>query len=427
MDNKSTYDYIMEELKQGRYLSTPRNNKLLLEFIKAKFNGAYCRLVFPNRINSFLTAIKKARNLKKIDEYFHKDFDMLSEAEVLGLRDAMNDNKIYCSKTLVKWKTITINGKQVNKSYFEIVPTTRPLEYRSKMDYKDNFSEFFRFVIEYHYQENKKDIENKNIEELKDVTRYFTIQKPEDFVPIKVDFIPDDELFTLLKNIRNRKFKHFVQLSLMSGSRPCEGNKIRYGPGYNLYKNKEGKWIIHLPKIKRVSYAKFPIVVDMYEDDLYPYFEMLSKELKPGDYVFDLTDATIRKLMRHYTTKYLGKTYSPKVLRKTARMIRTNANYSHDWINKLMGHAPGSKVQGHYTNYEGIKNDNEANDRLKGQQYPSLMRDYEQLKMQFKAQQEQILSLAKQFMALNNERKEDILEAISLKKAHKTTHNSVGK
>ncbi len=103
-----------------------------------------------------------------------------------------------------------------------------------------------------------------------------------------------------------------------------------------------------------------------------------------------MTEETIAKLMRHYSTKYLNYKYTPKILRKTARMLRTNAGYSEQWINKLMGHSPASRIQAHYVNHEGIKNEPLANEKLKAQQYPSLKRDYEKIKLEMQAQKEQI-------------------------------------
>ena len=362
------YKYIQSKLKFGRYLSTPRNNKLVLEFLKAKFNGSYERLVFEKKANSPKTLIKKAMNIKKIDQYFKKDFDRLTESEILKYRDLMNDNKIFCDKTLIKWKD--------GKSYFEIIPTKKPLSYRTKVDYKSNFNEFCKFAREYVYQESKK--------EIPDIMRYFKLTRPEDFEEVVVEFIPDDELHTLLNNIRNRHFKAFVQQSIMAGTRPCEAIRIKYGK--NLYKNKQGRWVIHLPKIKGVSFKKFPIVIDMYEDELIPYYESL--KLKKGDLVFKFTEATIRKLMKHYTNKYLRKSYSPKILRKTARMIRTNAGYSEQWINKLMGHSASSRVQGAYVDHNGIKDEPLANEKLKAQQYPGLKKDYRKLRLELKAQEQ---------------------------------------
>ena len=261
-------------------------------------------------------------------------------------------------------------------------------------------------MIEHHYQKNKAAINKGEMKSLPEICRFWKLQKPDDYQPVKVEFLNDDEITIFLNNIKNRDFKAFVQLSLMSAGRPCEMTKIKYGKGNNLYKNKDGKWIIHLPKIKRVSYMKFPFEVDMYEDELCPYFNNLDK--KTGDRVFKYTEGTIRKLMLHYSEKYLEHRYSPKILRKSARMLRTNAGYSHDWINKLMGHAPGSRVQGHYTNYEGIKNDPVANEKLKAAQYPSLKKEYENVKMQLQAQQEQM----KELQNREQQREDDLINRL---------------
>lgn len=371
------YKLIKGDIKANRFLSTKENNNLLLEFLEAKRNGGYGRIVYKI-ICDYGTLVKKARNLAKIDQYFKKNFTDISEEEILKYRDLLNENKIYCDKTLISWSG--------GKSSFKIVPTKNPLSYRTKKDYSINFKEFFQFIIELKFQKEKT--------ELKDITKFFKIRSPPDYNEIIVEFIPDDDLTALLNNIKNRNFKALVQLSLMSGARPCEIINVRYGKKHNLYKNKEGKWIIHLPKIKKISYKKFPFIVDMYEDELCPYFNNLKK--KEGDLVFHISEATFRALMLHYTEKYIGKRYSPKILRKTARMLRTNAGYSEMWINKLLGHAPGNKVQGHYVNYEGIKNEDEANERLKAQQYPSLKKEYQTLKLELQAANEKIKDLQQQ-------------------------------
>jgi integrase len=371
---KKGFETIERKLKSNTFLSTTRNNKLMHEFLKAKMNGGFGRLMYQKRIG-FKTAAKKCRNIVRMDLYFKKDFDKITEEDLLKYRDLLNDDEVYCDKTLVKWKKVKEKGKIVKKPYTKIVKTKKSLSYRTKLDYKQNFIDLYSFIIEYVFQTEKR--------ELKDITKYFMIRKPSDFNEIVVDFIPDDELRILFKNIKNWDFKALIQLSIMSGARPSEIINVKYGRKYNLYKNSEGKWIIHLPKIKRISYKKFPFVIDMYEEDLYPYFSKL--EVKEGDMVFNITSATFRKLMKYYTEKYVKKAYSPKILRKTARMIRTNAGYSEMWINKLMGHAPGSKVQGHYTNYEGIKNEHDANDKLKAQQFPNLKRDYDNMKMELQA------------------------------------------
>lgn len=370
------WDYLQKELKAQRYLSTPRNNELLLAYLQAKNLGNFGRIVYKYSCGE-KTLGKIARQLARADDFFKKDIDKLTEQEILDFRNALIKNKIKKEKTLIKWN----NGKP----HFEIMQTEQPLSFRTKQDYRQEFIEWFKFIMEYVYVKDGK--------EIKDITRFFTLPREQDYQEIKVDFLNDDEITVLLNNIRNRKFKAMVQLSLMSGARPCEIINIKIGKGHNLYKNNEGKWVIHLPKIKRMSYAKYPHLVDMYEDELFPFFDNL--DIKSGELVFKTTDKTFRRLMLHYSNKYVGRKISPKILRKTARMLRTNAGYSHDWINKLMGHSPGSKVQGHYTNYAGIKNDDVANDRLKGQQYPSLKKEYETMKLKLQAQQEQMAEMQK--------------------------------
>ena len=86
-------------------------------------------------------------------------------------------------------------------------------------------------------------------------------------------------------------------------------------------------------------------------------------------------------------------------------MIRSNAGYSTDWINKLMGHSPGSNIQAHYLNYDGIKNEPGANEKLKAQQFPSLKKDYDNIKLQMQAQREQIEHMNKVLLAIQNQEK----------------------
>lgn len=375
---KTEYDEIVKRLKENTFLSSVRNNKLLMLFLEAKLNGGFERIVYDKLIVK-KTAIKKARNIAKIDDYFKKDFDKLPEKELLNFRDLLNNDEIKCCKTLIEWKQ---EGNRKTPHY-KIIKTGKPLSYRTKKDYVSNFKEFLEFIREYCLK-----IEGK---ELKDITKFFKIRQPTDYQEVKVNFIPKQELYTLLNNIKNQHFKALVQLNIMSGARPCEILNIKYGQGYNLYKNTEGKWIIHLPKMKGVSGTKFPFVIDMYEEELYPYFDNL--KLKSGDKVFTTTNDSFRSLMKHYSTKYIGKNYTPKILRKTARMMRTNAGNSEQWINKLMGHSPNSNVQAHYVNYKGIETDETAREKLKEQQYPTLKQDYESLKLELNALKERQLEM----------------------------------
>lgn len=372
-EKKEYYEAIINEIKNNKFLTTQRNNKFLLHYLEAKLNGGYGRIEYE-KIAGFKTCIKKARNIVKIDEFFKKDFDKITEEELLEYRGLLNDNKIMCNKTLVEWK----KEQGTNKAHSKIISTKKPLSYRTKKDYVTNFKEFYEFIKEFCFKEEGKT--------LQDITKYFKIRRPDDYSDVVVKFIKDEELNIFLNSIKNRDFKAMIQLSLMSGARPCEAINIRYGTGHNLYKNSKGKWIIHLPKIKRISYKKYAFEIDMYEEELYPYFNNL--KLSEGELVFKTTEDSFRKLMKHYSNKYVGKNFTPKILRKTARMIRTNANYPEAWTNKLMGHSPNSKIQAHYVEFDGIKNDKEANERLKAQQYPHLKEDYEKLKLEVKAQQE---------------------------------------
>lgn len=385
------WNKIKEKLTTNQFLSSKTNNELLLAFLTAKINGGYGRIVYEKHI-CFKTAIKKAVNTRKIDNYFKKDFDTLTEENILKLRDDLNKDVITANDTKVNWKKLE-NKKIV--PVFKVTSTERPLSYWTKQDYKKNFVELWHFIMEYYHQTKNK--------ELEDITKFWKVIKPENFEDVKVEYLDPEEIHRLLECITNKNFKSLIQLSLMSGARPCEAEKIRYGRSYNLYKDSEGNWIIHLPKIKGTSYKKFPFKIDMYIDELKPYFDTL--DLKEGELVFKISSPTFRRLMKHYTYKGLKKTYSPKILRKTARMIRTNAGYPHDWINKLMGHAPGSKVQGHYTNYNGIENDVIANDKLQENLNPSLKREHENMKQQLQALQEQNKHMAKILEALSNEDK----------------------
>lgn len=390
MNKEKEWQHLKCCLEEGRYLSTPLNNKLLLKFLEVKINGGYGRIVYDKAIN-YTTCVKKARNIAKIDDYFKKDFDSLEEKDVLKLRDSLNKNEIKKKRTKIIWKDI--NGKK--KSFFETEQTDIPLRYRTKCDYKKNFTEFWNFIIEYYFQKYQK--------ELPMICQFWKVTKPEDYDDVIVEFLTPEEVHKLLSRIHNSKFKALVQLSIMSGARPCEAIKIKYGRSYNLYKTPEGKWIIKLPKIKGVSYKKFPFIIDMYQDDLYPYFDSL--KIMEGDYVFKTSEQTFGKLLRYYSNIAIGRRCTPKMLRKTARMLRTNAGYGHDWINKLMGHAPGSKVQGHYTNYNGIENDQVANDKLQEKQNPSLKREYDMMKLELDALKKRNNRIEQILLALANEEK----------------------
>ena len=391
------YNFLKDKLQNNEFLKVPKNNEYLCAFLEAKKRGGYKRIIY-NKPCSYKTLVKKARNVVKVEEYFNKDFSEINEDDLLQYRDLLNDDKIFKSKTLVKWKeTNKINsktGNPIKKPYFEIEKTDKPLSHRTKEDYKENFCEFYRFIIEYERQNKGK--------QLNDITSFFRLRRPSDFQEIKVEWINDQEREKLLMNIRNEDFKALVQLSIMSGARPSEIIKVRYGQANNLYKNNKNKWVIHLPKIKAVSYKKYPFIIDLYEDELTSYFE--NKHFKEGDLVFKTTEQTFRKLMKHYSTKYLGKAYSPKILRKTARMIRSNAGYSTDWINKLMGHAPGTNVTAHYVNYEGITQENSANERLKGREFPSIKQHYEDLKLKTQAQEEHMKKMQEQIDIMLKER-----------------------
>jgi hypothetical protein len=378
---KLEYEHIIKRLENKDLFSTSKNNDFVLEFAKAKLNGGYGRLTYKNSIVK-KTIVKKIRNLTLIDRFFNKDFDKLNEDDIIKLKNDLNNDIIKKNKTLINRKDNIVS--------FEIEKTNKPLSYRTKKDYVTNFKEFFQFVIEYVYQTSNKKIE------LKDNTRFLNIKQPEDYSDVKINFITDEELNILFNNIKNIHFKALIQISVMSGARPIEALNIRYGKEYNLYKNNQNRWVIHLPKMKRLSYKKYPIVIDMFEDELYPYLDNIIRNKKESELIFKMTFNTFSKLMKHYTIKYLNKHYSPKILRKTARMIRSNAGYTHDWINKLMGHSPNSRIQAHYTNYDGIETDDLANEKLKDRLNPTLKEEYNKLKLKMQAQEEQMNEMKKQ-------------------------------
>lgn len=377
-DPKITHKYeeILRKIEKNELLSTPLNNQLLSEFIKAKLNGGYERIQYEKLVGR-KTILKKIRNLARIDQYFKKDFDKITEDEILKLRDDLNNDKIKA------WKTI-INRKD-DKISISTEKTEKPLKFRTKKDYSINFKEFYEFVIEYYRVEKNK--------ELRNITKYFKIRRSTDYNEIVVKFIPRKELDILLSNITNKQFKIMVQLSIMSSARPCEIVNVKYGD--NLYKNSKEQWIIHLPKIKGVSYKKFPFEIDMFEKELIPYFESL--KLKDGELVFKTTDTAFRKMMKEHSLKYLKKIYTPKILRKTGRMYRTNAGYPEQWINKLMGHSPNSKVQQHYTNYEGIENDIDAQNRLRNQMNPDLTTELEKVQLENQAIKKKMIEMEKHY------------------------------
>ena len=184
------FEMLEQQLEKGIFLSTKFNNDLLLSFIKSKMNGGYGRIVYDKVIGK-RTAIKKSRNIKKVDDFFKKDFKKITETELLHYRDLLNDNKIMKNKTKIIWEN--------KKPRYEVVKTKTPLKYRTKDDYKSNFCELYRFYIETIYQKEKKDI--------KDITKFFKIRRPVDFEEVEVKFIPNDEIEILLQNIKNKKFK----------------------------------------------------------------------------------------------------------------------------------------------------------------------------------------------------------------------------
>ena len=73
------YKNISGKCQSSRFLSTPLNNKLLLEFIEAKRKGSYGRLLYKSQIQ-YKTLVKKARNIARIEKHFKKDIDKISES-----------------------------------------------------------------------------------------------------------------------------------------------------------------------------------------------------------------------------------------------------------------------------------------------------------------------------------------------------------
>lgn len=382
MENKHLLanEKIMTQLQANTYMSTPKNNKLVHEYLSSKFKGGYGRLIYRRKMTSPMTANKKANTMHMIDKHFKQDFDTITEDDLIEYRDLLNNDKIKA--TLTKF---TADNNPKSKRHVKAVTnnTEEPISFRRKQDYIETFNEFWLFLTEYVYQTERK-------RKLPDITRFFKLQRPAEHEEVKVRFIPfnenNDELNTLLSSLDNRHLKAQIAASIMSCARPCEICSVKFGSEHNLYKNNEGKWVIHKPRVKGVSYKNFPLVLDMYEDILVPYFE--TQHYNDGDKVFKYNEASFRRLMRYYTKNKLGKEYSPKILRKTGRMIRTQAKYSYDQINKICGHAPGSKVQKHYLNYDGLELDDESETRLKGLQYPNLKREYDEIKQRMAAMEE---------------------------------------
>lgn len=377
-NSNKQYAKLLESLQNENYLSTSLNNKLLFLFLKHKQLGRYGRLVFPITMNSERTGLRIALHIKRFDDFFKTDFIELTEDNICKFRDALVDNTIYQNKTIVKWN----NGSYTAK----VEKTTKPLSYATKLNLRSILISFAHFLKEYCYQQN--------IPPMDDIMGYFTIPRESDYKDVKVEFIPSNQINELLENIRNKDFKALVMFCLASGARPIEALNTKYGE--NIYKNTEKRYVQHLPCLKRISYRKFPHILNMYEEYLYPYFD---RNYSEGDLVFKITSATFGKLMHHYTEKYLGKRYTPKVLRKTARMIRSNAGYTDDQINKFMGHSPSSKIQDHYTNYEGIEDNPDAGSNLKKVEYVNFKQDQQELKLKLEALQQELLEIkAKQII-----------------------------
>jgi len=99
---------------------------------------------------------------------------------------------------------------------------------------------------------------------LQDIMRFFRLKR--DKTRLKIKYMTMEEVLKLKDYIKNGDFKALVLMTIASAGRPCEVIKVKYGE--NVYKNKNGKWVIHLPEVKGVSYQKFPIELQMFDDEL---------------------------------------------------------------------------------------------------------------------------------------------------------------
>lgn len=186
MNKDKHYLRIMAGLDSNSYLSTPRNNLLFKEYIKAKFNGGYGRLVYEKVIASKRTAIKKSLCIRKVDLYFQKNFDDITEDEMVKYRDQLNDDKIFTQRTKCR-----------SFQDFIVEDTDIPLTYRYKCDIKNTLEEFYRFIQEFVYQESGEDFPN--------IMKFFVLRKPDDYKNIVVDFIPEESLEKILRYNPDKK------------------------------------------------------------------------------------------------------------------------------------------------------------------------------------------------------------------------------
>jgi len=359
------YELRLQRLRANGIFKHSDNNKYVLEFVLAKQNGGYKRLNYKLRAESPNSILRLIQHLLRVEDYLDKPFHKVTEKDIVQFRDDLNHDKVFKKKTITKNKKGFV--PEIN-----VVRTKEPLSFDTKRHMRNAWVLFWEFLTEYFYHKWNKS-------QLPDINKFFKLSRGEDYRSVKVDFIPADKLNTFLEGITNRDFKALVMFCLTTGARPIEVINVKMGT--NIYRNEGGEWVQHLPNIKRVSYKKFPFKIFMYEEELVPYFNMKEKQLKTGDKVFNISSQTFYKLMRYYSKKTLGKTYTPKILRKTTRMLLEKTSLSPLEKRKIMGHSPDSTIDLHYTNYDGINLDDVSLGKLTEYTSPTLKQQFDELKL----------------------------------------------
>lgn len=374
----------MERLKENKIFSVKANNKFVLEFLNARKNGGYERLMFKKSADSPSTNLRVMQHLIKCEEILSKQFDLVTEDDIQKLRNKLNENALTSKKTSIK--------KTKGSFDWKTVQTNKPLSYDTKRQMRNAWLMFWNFLTEYVYQTSNKK------RKLEDVNKYFSLTKDEDYRDYKVEFIPLDRLEFLIQSINAPKFKALIMFSLATGARPVEA--LRAKLGINVYRGEDGEWVQRLPNIKRVSYKKFPFKFFLYRDELTIYLNQVSNKLKHGDVIFDYSYPTFLNMMRYYTKKALGQAYSPKILRKTSRMLLEKTNLSTLQKRKFMGHHPDSKIDQHYANYDGVDIDEESLGNVDKYSSPTLKQELRNLKLKDEGREEKMQSLENKQKAL---------------------------
>lgn len=366
----------MRSLEKGTMFKLKENNKLVHEYLTAKLNGGYERIVYQ-RIITLSRAYKINNMLKLIERYFNKPFTELTEKDMIRFRDDLNNDKVMSEK-----RKILKKGNKRN-----------PLDYGTKEDIVSDFKAFWIFLQEYYEKKGKI---------LPDINRFFRVRRPSDYRELKVDYLSIEQVNKLKQGIRDPQFLSCIYLALMSCARPCEIINVKLGD--NVYKEK-GKWIVYLPRIKGVSYKKYQFVIDIYAEQIIPYLEECLKTKKKGDKIYDYTPAQLRMRVSRLTKKVLKREYSPKILRKTGRMIRHWSHWDTELINKLSGHRAGSDIIQNYINHEGLEVPQTLSDKSQSITNPNLYEDMNNLKSEQTANQEAIKSMQKQIQELEKYQK----------------------